>query len=150
MVYAGFAGLVLLVGFLLSSFFVLERGVDLVVLRAHKRVLECLPDELGADDRNRTRRNLERFLTELRGADDRNPLTGEFLQHVSTALADDELTVAEVRELNEFLTSRASLPSDLVGRPASVAAALTATAAPAPTATPGPEGPPVTARPAER
>jgi len=147
MVYAGFGGVLVLVAILMSSFFVLDRGMDLVVLRARQRILDNLPAELGPPERRRTERNLQHFVLQLQRDVDRTPLMGEFIDRVASFVEDEVLTVDEVRNLNRFLESSTGPPGALVAPPAvrtmlaseqAVAAEATATTTAEPTAPPLP------------
>jgi hypothetical protein len=101
--YGGAVGLALMVGFLLLSSRLMERGLEALALRARQRILQRLPLDLSAAERRRTLHNLERLVDRRQPEGDRRRLEGSFLRLAGAALADDRLTVAEVGEINSFL-----------------------------------------------
>lgn len=103
MVYAGAAGVMVLMLFLFASTRVVERGLDGVARRACARLLERLPTDLPRLERERTERNLALLDDQLRRGFVEGRVIGGFLSRASDALEDGRLTVAEVAELNRFL-----------------------------------------------
>lgn len=110
MVYAGAAGVMVLMLFLFASTRVVERGLDGVARRACARLAERLPPELSVAERVRTERNLGLFEEQLRAGAVEGRVVGGFLSRASDALEDGRLTVAEVAEVNRFLDGRDPAP----------------------------------------
>jgi hypothetical protein len=78
--------------------------------RAQQRLVEGLPSEVGAGERMRTERNLQRFRARLEIIEDPFPLMGDFMGRATTALADDSVSAEELSELNRFLEQSLQLP----------------------------------------
>ena len=103
MVYAGAAGVMVLMLFLFASTRVVERGLDGVASRACARFGERLPPDLDPAERQRTERNLGLLEERLRRGAVEGRVVGGFLSLASDALEDGRLTAAEVAEVNRFL-----------------------------------------------
>jgi hypothetical protein len=102
-IYLLLVAAVILVALLFAGLSVLRRGVWVTLEQGRRAVVQNLPLELPPAERQRTAANLERFHRLLERLDDPYPTMGEFMRQVRAALADSQLTVGEVEELNLFL-----------------------------------------------
>ena len=103
MVYAGAAGVMAMMLFLVASTRVVERGLDGLARRACTRLLQRLPLDLAPAERARTERNLRLLSSQLRRGEVEGRVVGEFLSRASEALEDGRLTTAEVGTINRLL-----------------------------------------------
>jgi hypothetical protein len=94
---------VILIAVLFAGLSVLRRGVWASLEQGRRAVIQKLPPDLPAGERERTMRNLERFRSLLDRVDDPYPLMGEFMSRVRAAFEDGRLEKHEVEELNLFL-----------------------------------------------
>jgi hypothetical protein len=102
-VYLLLVAAVILLALLFAGLSVLRRGVWVTLEQGRRAVVQNLPLELPPAERQRTAANLERFRRLLERLDDPYPVMGDFMRRVRAALADSQLTVGEVEELNLFL-----------------------------------------------
>jgi hypothetical protein len=110
---------VILIAVLFAGLSVLRRGVWASLEQGRRAVIQNLPPDLPAGERERTMRNLERFRSLLDRVDDPYPLMGEFMTRVREVLEDGRLTVDEVGGLNVFIErviEEAGVPTMQLGR----------------------------------
>jgi hypothetical protein len=101
--YGCMFGLVILIGFLMAGTSMMRRTVWTNMDRGRRAMVQSLPRNLPAVERQRTIKNLDRFRVVLDATDDPYPIMGEFMNRVRDILADGRVTVDEVGGLNVFL-----------------------------------------------
>ena len=99
------AALVAVIAVLYLSVSAVKRGMYSLVERGSERVVRRLPFELRPDLRERVLENLDLLQRELPRMADRDRVVGGFVGRVGKALRDDRLSVAEVREINDYVES---------------------------------------------
>ncbi|MBD3857244.1 MAG: hypothetical protein IFK92_12120 [Acidobacteria bacterium] len=100
--YGCLFGLVLLVGILFVGTSMMRRTVWVNLEKARRAVVQSLPRDLPAVERQRTVDNLERFRAMLEASKDPYPEMGEFVNRVRAVLRDGRFTAEEVGGLNIF------------------------------------------------
>jgi hypothetical protein len=98
--YGCLFGLVLLIGVLIAGTSMMRRTVWVNMERGRRVVVQSLPRNLPAAERQRTIKNLERFRAVLEAQKDPYPTMGEFMNRVRDILNDGRLTADEVGGLN--------------------------------------------------
>jgi hypothetical protein len=98
-----FGGIVILAFFLFSSFFTIKKGMLWTAVRGCQQVERNLPPGMEPLERARVMRNFDNLLAELRRMQEPNPVLGRFLGLVARVLEDDEVSRAEVDEINAFI-----------------------------------------------
>ena len=101
--YGCLFGLVLLIGILFIGTSMMRRTVWVNLEKARRAVVQSLPRDLPAAERQRTIDNLERLRTMLEASKDPYPEMGEFVNRVRAVLQDGRFTVEEVGGLNVFI-----------------------------------------------
>jgi hypothetical protein len=101
--YGCLFGLVLLIGVLIAGTSMMRRTVWGNMERGRRVVVQSLPRNLPAAERQRTIKNLERFRAVLEAQKDPYPTMGEFMNRVRDILNDGRLTADEVGGLNVYL-----------------------------------------------
>ena len=101
--YGCLFGLVLLVGILFVGTSMMRRTVWVNLEKARRAVVQSLPRDLPAVERQRTVDNLERFRAMLEGSKDPYPEMGEFVKRVREVLQDGRFTAEEVGGLNVYI-----------------------------------------------
>ena len=101
--YGCLFGLVLLIGILFIGTSMMRRTVWVNLEKARRAVVQSLPRDLPAAERQRTIDNLERLRAMLEASKDPYPQMGEFVDRVREVLQDGRFTVEEVGGLNEFI-----------------------------------------------
>jgi hypothetical protein len=101
--YGCLIGVVILIGILMAGTSMMRRTVWINMDRARRVVVQSLPRNLPAAERQRTMRNLDRFRIVLDESKDPYPTMGEFMNRVRDILDDGRLTAEEVGGLNIFL-----------------------------------------------
>jgi hypothetical protein len=101
--YGCLIGLVILIGILVAGTSMVRRTVWVNMEKARRVVVQSLPRNLPAAERQRTIRNLERFRAVLEASKDPYPTMGEFMNRVRDILDDGRLTAEEVGGLNVYL-----------------------------------------------
>jgi hypothetical protein len=101
--YGCLFGLVLLIGVLIAGTSMMRRTVWVNMERGRRVVVQSLPRNLPAAERQRTIKNLERFRAVLEAQKDPYPTMGEFMNRVRDILNDGRLTADEVGGLNVYL-----------------------------------------------
>jgi hypothetical protein len=101
--YGCLLGLVILIGFLIAGTSMMRRTVWVNMERGRRVVIQSLPRNLPAAERQRTIRNLDRFRVVLEASKDPYPMMGEFMNRVRDILRDGRLTADEIGGLNVFL-----------------------------------------------
>ncbi|MEJ2580494.1 MAG: hypothetical protein P8127_02470 [Acidobacteriota bacterium] len=102
-VYGCLAGLVLLVAMLIVGTSMVRRTVWINMDRGRRLVVQSLPHDLPAAERQRTIRNLDRFRLVLEASKDPYPTMGDFMNRVRDMLEDGRFTAEEVGGLNVYL-----------------------------------------------
>jgi hypothetical protein len=102
-IYLLLIGMIILVALLVAGLSVLRRGVWVTFEQGRRAVVQNLPADLAAGERERTMKNLDRFRGLLEKTDDPYPLMGEFMRRVRAAFDDSRLERTEVEELNLYL-----------------------------------------------
>jgi len=97
------AGVLVLVALLAVGISITKRTAWLTFERSQKRLISAVELRNEPAERLRTRRNLDRFNTQLRISRDPYPLMGDFMKRVRAVLGDGSLDSAEVEAFNEFL-----------------------------------------------
>jgi len=92
-----------LIAILLVGLSVLRHGVWATMDQGRQAVVQNLPLDLPAGERQRTIKNLDRFRRVLEKSDDPFPTMGEFMTRVRAVLRDGRLTVDEVSGLNVYM-----------------------------------------------
>jgi hypothetical protein len=98
--YGCLIGLVILIGVLIAGTSMMRRTVWVNMERGRRVVVQSLPRNLPAAERQRTIQNLERFRATSK---DPYPTMGEFMNRVRDILRDGRLTAEEVGGLNVYL-----------------------------------------------
>ena len=101
--YGCLFGLVLLIGILFIGTSMMRRTVWVNLEKARRAVVQSLPRDLPAAERQRTIDNLERLRTMLEASKDPYPEMGEFVNRVRAVLQDGRFTADEVGGLNVFI-----------------------------------------------
>ena len=101
--YGCLFGLVLLIGILFVGTSMMRRTVWVNLEKARRAVVQSLPRDLPAAERQRTIDNLERLRAMLEASKDPYPEMGEFVKRVREVLQDGRFTVEEVGGLNIFI-----------------------------------------------
>jgi hypothetical protein len=101
--YGCMVGVVLLIGILFAGTSMMRRTVWVNMDRGRRAVVQQLPRDLPAAERERTIRNLDRFRAVLEASRDPYPTMGEFMNRVRDILDDGRLTGDEVGGLNVYL-----------------------------------------------
>jgi hypothetical protein len=101
--YGCLFGLVILIGFLMAGTSMMRRTVWINMERGRRVMVQSLPRNLPAAERQRTIRNLDRFRAVLDAQKDPYPTMGEFMNRVRDILDDGRVTPDEVGGLNVFL-----------------------------------------------
>ena len=101
--YGCLGGVVLLAGFLFTSFFTIKKGLVWTAVRGCRQVERKLPADMEPVERARVMNNFDRVVAELRRTDDPNPVLGRYLGLVAGVLEDDVVTLDEVEEINAFI-----------------------------------------------
>ena len=101
--YGCLFGLVLLIGILFIGTSMMRRTVWVNFEKARRAVVQSLPRDLPAAERQRTIDNLERLRATLEASKDPYPEMGEFVKRVREVLQDGRFTVEEVGGLNVFI-----------------------------------------------
>jgi hypothetical protein len=101
--YGCLFGLVLLIGILFVGTSMMRRTVWVNLEKARRAVVQSLPRDLPAVERQRTIDNLERFRAILEASKDPYPEMGEFVDRVRSVLQDGRFTAEEVGGLNIFI-----------------------------------------------
>jgi hypothetical protein len=101
--YGCLFGLVILIGFLIAGTSMMRRTVWVNMERGRRVVVQSLPRNLPAAERQRTIQNLDRFRAVLEASKDPYPTMGEFMNRVRDILRDGRLTQEEIGGLNVFL-----------------------------------------------
>jgi hypothetical protein len=101
--YGCLIGLVILIGILIAGTSMMRRTVWVNMERGRRVVIQSLPHNLPAAERQRTIKNLDRFRAVLDASDDPYPTMGEFMNRVRDILDDGRLTADEVGGLNVYL-----------------------------------------------
>ncbi len=101
--YGCLFGLVLLIGILFVGTSMMRRTVWVNLEKARRAVVQSLPRDLPAAERQRTIDNLERLRAMLEASKDPYPEMGEFVNRVREVLQDGRFTVEEVGGLNIFI-----------------------------------------------
>jgi hypothetical protein len=101
--YGCLIGLVILIGILIAGTSMMRRTVWVNMERGRRVVVQSLPHNLPAAERQRTIRNLDRFRAVLEASKDPYPTMGEFMNRVRDILDDGRLTIDEVGGLNVYL-----------------------------------------------
>ena len=101
--YGCLFGLVLLIGILFIGTSMMRRTVWVNLEKARRAVVQSLPRDLPAAERQRTINNLERLRATLEASKDPYPDMGEFVNRVRAVLQDGRFTVEEVGGLNIFI-----------------------------------------------
>ena len=101
--YGCLFGLVLLIGILFIGTSMMRRTVWVNLEKARRAVVQSLPRDLPAAERQRTIDNLERLRATLEASKDPYPEMGEFVNRVREVLQDGRFTVEEVGGLNVFI-----------------------------------------------
>jgi hypothetical protein len=101
--YGCLIGLVILIGVLIAGTSMMRRTVWVNMERGRRVVVQSLPHNLPAAERQRTIKNLERFRAVLEASKDPYPAMGEFMNRVRDILDDGRLTADEVGGLNVYL-----------------------------------------------
>jgi len=101
--YGCLFGLVLLIGILFIGTSMMRRTVWVNLEKARRAVVQSLPRDLPAAERQRTIDNLERLRAALEASKDPYPDMGEFVNRVRAVLQDGRFTVEEVGGLNIFI-----------------------------------------------
>jgi hypothetical protein len=101
--YGCLFGLVILIGFLMAGTSMMRRTVWTNMDRGRRVIVQSLPRNLPAAERQRAIRNLDRFRAVLDASEDPYPTMGEFMNRVRDILDDGRVTVEEVGGLNVFL-----------------------------------------------
>jgi hypothetical protein len=96
---------------MVTSFFLLDTGVDWAVERARARLEERLPGDLTAAERERFHSDLDAYFARLRAERGSAPLAGAFLERVGVVLEDGKVTRIEILALDGFLRQHASPPT---------------------------------------
>ncbi len=116
--YGCLFGLVLLIGILFIGTSMMRRTVWVNLEKARRAVVQSLPRDLPAAERQRTINNLERLRATLEASKDPYPDMGEFVNRVRAVLQDGRFTVEEVGGLNVFverMIDEAGTPPKQVG-----------------------------------
>jgi hypothetical protein len=95
--------LVILIAILIAGTSMMRRTVWVNMERGRRVVVQSLPRNLPAAERQRTIKNLDRFRAALEASKDPYPTMGEFMNRVRDILNDGRLTAEEVGGLNIFL-----------------------------------------------
>ena len=101
--YGCLFGLVLLIGILFVGTSMMRRTVWVNLEKARRAVVQSLPRDLPAVERQRTVDNLERFRAMLEASKDPYPEMGEFVNRVRAVLQDGRFTAEEVGGLNVYI-----------------------------------------------
>jgi hypothetical protein len=101
--YGCLIGLVILIAILIAGTSMMRRTVWVNMERGRRVVVQSLPRNLPAAERQRTIKNLDRFRAALEASKDPYPTMGEFMNRVRDILNDGRLTAEEVGGLNIFL-----------------------------------------------
>jgi len=101
--YGCLFGLVLLIGILFIGTSMMRRTVWVNLEKARRAVVQSLPRDLPAVERQRTIDNLERFRAMLEASKDPYPEMGEFVNRVRAVLQDGRFTAEEVGGLNVYI-----------------------------------------------
>jgi hypothetical protein len=103
------AGVIVLVALLAVGVSLTKKTAWMTFDRTERRIMAAVEQRNEPAERLRTRRNVDRFKTQLRISRDPYPLMGEFMKQVQSMLDDGSLDAGEVEEFNVFLESK--LPS---------------------------------------
>ena len=101
--YGCLFGLVLLIGILFIGTSMMRRTVWVNLEKARRAVVQSLPRDLPAAERQRTIDNLERLRAMLEASKDPYPEMGEFVNRVREVLEDGRFTAEEVGGLNVYI-----------------------------------------------
>jgi len=101
--YGCLFGLVLLIGILFIGTSMMRRTVWVNLEKARRAVVQSLPRDLPAAERQRTIDNLERLRAMLEASKDPYPDMGEFVNRVRAVLQDGRFTAEEVGGLNVYI-----------------------------------------------
>ena len=101
--YGCLIGLVILIAILVAGTSMVRRTVWVNMERGRQLVVQNLPRDLPAAERQRTLRNLDRFVAVLEASKDPYPVMGEFMNRVRDILDDGRLTADEVGGLNVYI-----------------------------------------------
>jgi hypothetical protein len=101
--YGCLFGMALLIGILFIGTSMMRRTVWVNLEKAQRAVVQSLPRNLPAAERQRTIENLERFRALLESSKDPYPEMGEFVNRVRAVLKDGRFTAEEVGGLNVFI-----------------------------------------------
>ena len=101
--YGCLFGLVLLIGILFIGTSMMRRTVWVNLEKARRAVVQSLPRDLPAAERQRTIDNLERLRATLESSKDPYSDMGGFVKRVREVLQDGRFTVEEVGGLNVFI-----------------------------------------------
>jgi len=101
--YGCLFGLVLLIGILFIGTSMMRRTVWVNLEKARRAVVQSLPRDLPAAERQRTIDNLERLRAMLEASKDPYPEMGEFVNRVREVLQDGRFTAEEVGGLNVYI-----------------------------------------------
>jgi hypothetical protein len=101
--YGCLIGLLLVIGVLFAGTSLMRRTVWINMDRGRRAVIQQLPRDLPAAERQRTIENLRRFRAVLEATKDPYPEMGEFMNRVRDILNDGRLTADEVGGMNVYL-----------------------------------------------
>jgi hypothetical protein len=101
--YGCLIGLLLVIGVLFAGTSMMRRTVWVNMDRGRRAVVQQLPRNLPAAERQRTIQNLERFRSLLEATKDPYPAMGEFMNRARDILKDGRLTIDEVGGLNVYI-----------------------------------------------
>jgi hypothetical protein len=103
--YGCAAGVLALIVVLILGVSLTKRMAWAAMDRSQRRLMAAVEQRNQPGLRMRTRRNLDRFRTQLRVARDPYPKMGEFMKRVQAALEDGELSDQEIADINGYLES---------------------------------------------
>ena len=116
--YGCLIGLLLVIGVLLAGTSMMRKTVWINMDRGRRAVVQQLPRNLPAAERQRTIQNLGRFRAVLEATKDPYLEMGEFMNRVRAVLDDGRLTAEEVGGLNvyfERVIEESGIPSMQLG-----------------------------------
>jgi hypothetical protein len=103
--YGCAAGVLVLIVVLILGVALTKRMAWAAMDRSQRRLMAAVEQRNQPGVRMRTRRNIDRFRTQLRVTRDPYPKMGEFMKRVQAALEDGELSDQEIVDINEYLES---------------------------------------------
>ena len=101
--YGCLIGLLIVIGVLFAGTSMMRRTVWINMDRGRRALIQQLPRDLPAAERQRTIENLRRFRTVLDATKDPYPEMGEFMNRVRAVLNDGRLSSDEIGGLNVYL-----------------------------------------------